>query len=177
MSWIMGDRYLSEAEMKNNAQEFINWARINIKGVTKEAVSALLGNLVQESTINPQLGERGGSGYGLFQWTPKSKLVNWCNSNGYHWNRPSGQLARFVYEANNGLQWFSNPTANPVNPPYSLKDFLSASDEVATMTRYFMWYYEHPSYDPEINMIAKRIRYAEYYFSDEGGLDWTGIAG
>lgn len=43
-------------------------------GYTKESAAGVVANLVAESGINPTRGEVGGSGYGIAQWTPKSKL-------------------------------------------------------------------------------------------------------
>lgn len=43
-------------------------------GYTKESTAGVIANLVAESGIDPTRGEVGGSGYGIAQWTPKSKL-------------------------------------------------------------------------------------------------------
>lgn len=43
-------------------------------GYTKESAAGVVANLVAESGIDPTRGEVGGSGYGIAQWTPKSKL-------------------------------------------------------------------------------------------------------
>lgn len=43
-------------------------------GYTKESTAGVIANLIAESGIDPTKGETGGSGYGIAQWTPKSKL-------------------------------------------------------------------------------------------------------
>ena len=63
---------------KLNAQYI--WKYLGARGWTLNAVAALLGNMEHESSINPGRGEVGGSGYGLVQWTPKSKFTLWCDS-------------------------------------------------------------------------------------------------
>ena len=56
------------------------------KGWTKNAICGMLGNMQGDSGIIADIEEReGGGGYGLVQWTPKSKLVNWANARGLNY--------------------------------------------------------------------------------------------
>lgn len=95
--WIKGNRYLSTGEQQNNAT--LVYAYLLDKGWTVNAIAGLLGNMQQESTICPDLDERGGSGYGLVQWTPKTNYTNWANANGYD-----------ITDGNYQLQWINEET-------------------------------------------------------------------
>lgn len=104
MSWISGNRYLSQSEMENNA--VLVYQYLASYGWTIEAISAVLGNMQSESSINPGIWEgltAFSGGYGLVQWTPYSKYKDWAGSG---W-MDNGDLecSRIVYEFNNGLQW------------------------------------------------------------------------
>lgn len=79
--WIKGDKYLSTGEQQNNAT--IIFSYLLDKGWSVNAIAGLLGNMQQESTMCPDLNERGGTGYGLVQWTPKRKYTGWCDLYGY----------------------------------------------------------------------------------------------
>lgn len=155
MSWIGGNRYLSRSEMENNALEV--WRFFGSRGWSANAVAALCANMQYESGINPGIWQSltaYSGGYGLVQWDPYTKYANWAGSN---WaNNGDLECQRIQYEADNGIQWFRNPSATPVNPPISFKEFTTSTLDLETLTSYFMWYYEHPSYDPEINKIAQR---------------------
>ena len=71
---------LSQSEMEVNATYIYSY--LNDMGWTLNSISALLGNLQAESTINPGRwqNENVGSnsnGYGLVQWTPATKYFEW----------------------------------------------------------------------------------------------------
>lgn len=145
LSWVKGNRYLDINEMKNNAEIIYNF--LSLKGWTLNSISAILGNMQSESTINPWIWEsleydNLSKGYGLTQWTPASKYIDWAGSD---WKNPDRELDRIVWEANNGQQWFSNPSAPIINPPLSFKEFTISNLDVVTLANYFLWYYEHPA--------------------------------
>ena len=80
---ISENRFLSVEEMKDNAQYILNY--FLDKGWSKNAICGMLGNMQTESTINPGIWQdlnEGNTvnGFGLVQWTPATKLINWCNS-------------------------------------------------------------------------------------------------
>ena len=51
-------------------------------GYSKAATAGVLGNLVAESGIDPKKGEySGGGGFGIAQWTPRSKIRAWLDAN------------------------------------------------------------------------------------------------
>lgn len=63
------------------------WDYLVSQGWSKTAVAGLLGNMQSESGIiadrweSDIVGNMSG-GYGLVQWTPASKYINWANANG-----------------------------------------------------------------------------------------------
>lgn len=144
MTWISKNNYLTLEEMQNNAK--LVWEYFHAKGWTINAVSAMLGNMQSESNINPGIWENLTvdplNGYGLVQWTPSTKYIEWAGG-GYE----SGykQCERIQYEADNGIQWFRNPQAPIVEPPLTFKEFTTSTLEVEVLANYFLWYYEHPT--------------------------------
>lgn len=57
------------------------WDFLVSRGWTKQSVAGILGNIQSESGLNPDIWS-GDGGYGLVQWTPGSKLIDWCDSLG-----------------------------------------------------------------------------------------------
>ena len=159
-TWVTGNRYLTQSEMDNNAT--IVWDVLGGAGWSLNAVSGMLGNMQSESNINPGLWEsldegNLNGGYGLTQWTPASKYIDWAGA-GYD----SGykQLDRIVWEKDTGNQWFRNPAAPIVNPPITFAEFSVSTEAVATLAYYFLWYYEHPA---NINQPQRATQAAYYY--------------
>ena len=129
--------------MRINALEVYNY--FSALGWSLNAICALLGNMETESTINPGIWEGlkvdTSRGYGLVQWTPATKYIDWAGEgyeDGYK------QCERIQYEVDNGLQWFSNPSVTMPDPPITFKEFTVSELDVTTLANYFLWYYEHP---------------------------------
>lgn len=137
MAWIKGNRYLSTAEMQNNAMMIK--AYLAGKGWSLNAIAGLLGNMESESTINPGIwqslivGSGGGGGYGLVQWTPWTNYTNWADSHGYAWDDGSAQLKWIDEETETFGQWiptsaynfsFSNFKVSLESPEYLASAFL-----------------------------------------------------
>lgn len=183
MPWISGNRYLTESEMQNNAEIIYDYY-IN-QGIPLETISALLGNMEVESTINPELVEVGAlnPGFGLVQWTPQTDLINACNGLGLSpYNSGDVQIQVIVQEILNNpsiqAQWFSsqpyisryyNSGATPDMIGITGQQFLTnqmnwTPDKLAIL---FMSAYERPSYNPIENhyilRIAKAIKWYNYF--------------
>lgn len=79
--WHSNNSYLTIGQMRNNAA--LVFDNLIERDWSNNAIYALLGNMQQESTINPGLNEKGGGGYGLVQWTPKSNYTNWADQHDY----------------------------------------------------------------------------------------------
>ncbi|MBL1226611.1 phage tail spike protein [Enterococcus sp. BWR-S5] len=131
-------------EQEKNAWQI--WQFFKAKGWTEEAIAGMLGNMQSESGIMPDIDEiSGGGGYGLVQWTPKSKLVNWCNEKGLDYRTLDAQCQRIQWEVENNVQWFANPQ-RPDLTDISFVQFTKLTD-VKLAADYFIAFYEHPA-DP-----------------------------
>lgn len=169
MPWISKNNYLSLSEMQNNAVLVRDY--LYARGWSINAISGMLGNMQSESNINPGIWEsltvNYSRGYGLVQWTPATKYIDWANEQGLQYDDGYSQLQRIIYEKDNGLQWFENPAVTPSEPPISFAEFSVSTLPVATLADYFIWYYEHPA-DP---FQPARATQAEYWFEYLTGIE------
>lgn len=142
---ISGDSEpLSRAEMNENAN-YIRSFLINA-GWSINSISALLGNLEAESTMNPgrwQSDNVGSisNGYGLVQWTPATKYLSWCSEQGL--SDPSemdSNLKRILYELENNIQWIATNSYN-----MSFKEFSISNLPVSELAKAFLLCYERPA--------------------------------
>lgn len=147
-------------------------------GWTKESLSALCGNMRHESSLNPDMYEYGYSwdsnrGYGLVQWTPRSKYWDWAVDRGLSPRSGDSQLARIDYEVDNNIQWFNNPNA-PEFDGVSFAEFRAGSGmSVDTLTKCFMAKYEHPNWSAGTSSLSDRRAFALRCYNE---LDWTGTS-
>lgn len=86
MAWTIGNFYLSESQMQDNAYEVYSF--FSGRGWTLNAIAGILGNMESESNINPGVWQNLDSynynlGFGLVQWTPATNYTNWATNNGY----------------------------------------------------------------------------------------------
>lgn len=174
MSWISKEgKLLTSSESLQNAQLVAN--HFGGTDWTAESISALCGNMRHESTINPDLSEFGYSwssdrGYGLVQWTPRSKYWNWAVSNGLDPRSGDSQLSRIDYEVDNNIQWIAKSS---VFNSLTFKEFRTNSKglSVAQLTEAFTWGYERPNATAGANSMPARVAFAETCYST---LDFTG---
>lgn len=170
MAWVSGNYYLGQTDMENNALIIAQYGYAH--GWTKNAISAILGNMQAESSINPGIWEGlnpYGGGYGLVQWTPYTKYSDWATAQGYSWqDNGDAELARISYEAQNNLQWFYNAEIG-IAPPITFQQFLSSTLPVNDLSNYWLWFYEHPA-DPYTGTQAYRqgLSNAWYNFIPDG---------
>lgn len=173
MSWIIDyQRWLSESESLNNAQQVAN----HFKGTdwTKESLSAMCGNMRHESSINPDMYEYGydwsaDRGYGLVQWTPRSKYWDWAVSQGLEPRSGDSQLARIDYEVANNIQWI--PRSDYENMTFAQFRQNSGSWSVEYLTEAFTWSYERPNTTAGWDSMPDRKAFALRCFNE---IDWTG---
>ena len=153
-NWIGGNRFLSLTDQISNAQNVVDY--LSALGWHAGAIIGTVVNMSNESSLNPQIWEGltvdTSGGYGLVQWTPATKLINWCNDRGLDYTDGDAQLQRINYEAQNGLQWGANgylPDSAmpdlPYNPPVTFSQYTQIDDAVLA-TRYWLAYYERPAY-------------------------------
>lgn len=175
MAWISKTGLLTTSEMKNNAKIFGDV--FSGLGYNIDTIAALAGNAQAESTINPELNEVGGGGYGLFQWTPKSDLIGACNQLGINpYTDGSIQcqcLDGELFTLRN--QWYtSRAFISPYYRSGATSDMIGITpeqfksntmgwnpDKLAIL---FMAAYERPSYDPATNHAEKRASNANYWY-------------
>ena len=156
---ITGNRYLNREEMLNNAEYIYSY--LTPLGWTKEAISAMLGNMETESTINPGIWQNldeGNTalGLGLVQWTPATKLINWSNN----YIQMDTQLDRIEWEVINGDQWIATS-----DYPLSFSEFKSSTLDPYYLGMAFLRNYERPA-DPN---QPERGEQAVYWFNNLTG--------
>lgn len=107
---------LTLAEIEENAIEI--WSQLTQTGWEIAPICAVLGNMQQESGLNPAQMQHGypvGSttgGYGLVQWTPASKYYDWCRQNNY--SIYDGFWQVYNVNTNVGGQYKAHPTTYPL---------------------------------------------------------------
>ena len=70
---------LTQAQMESNAEYIYKF--LEKQGFTKQAACGVLGNMQQESGLNPgiwQATDNLSKGYGLVQWTPATYILTWA---------------------------------------------------------------------------------------------------
>lgn len=136
-------RPLTQDEMKINAAYIYNY--LGSRGWTANAIAGMLGNFEAESTINPgryQGDVASGAGWGLAQWTPKTKYTNWCDENGLVWHHMDSALLRIIYEFENGIQYDNTPD----DSDYGIKsqEFMTSNESPSWLAGCFVLNYEKP---------------------------------
>lgn len=183
-SWISRADGLTPKEMENNANIVINTYRA--MGYNDMTIAGILGNMQNESSINPEREEvGGGGGYGLVQWTPQSVLISHCATLGLSpYNSGDVQLQVLDAELQKVAsvnKWYTTQAfINPYKPSGATDDMVGitgkqfktnsmnwSADKLALM---FMVGYERPSYDPETNHIDKRKADALTWYEYMGGV-------
>ena len=109
-------------------------------------------------------------GYGLVQWTPRSKYWDWAVSNGLDPYSGNSQLARINYEVDNNIQWIAKDS---VFNGLTFAEFRTNSRglTVNELTEAFTWGYERPNREFGLESMPDRIAFAIRAFNE---LDWTG---
>lgn len=181
MAWISGyQNWLSESEALNNAQMVVS----HFIGTdwTKGSLSALCGNMRHESSLNPDMYEFGydwdaNRGYGLVQWTPRSKYWDWAVDRSFNPRSGDAQLERIDYEVEQNIQWI--PNGHALRYGESDKYDMSFAEfrantfnySVQSLTEAFMWNYEGPAYSAGLGSLSDRQAFAVKCYQT---LDWTG---
>lgn len=178
MSWHNGYRvWLSEKQSLENAQKVVDFLYTDKKDWSKESICALIGNMRHESSINPNMYEYGydwgaDRGFGLVQWTPRSKFWNWGSAKGYSESQlrsGDAQLARIDYEVDNNIQWI--PKSSNFNG-LTFKEFRTNSRKLSVedLTEAFTWGYERPNERAGNESMPARKAFAKRSLEE---LDWS----
>lgn len=167
---INNTRPLTEEESKKNWLAF--WQFFKAKGWTANAVSGILGNSYYESTVNPNRWEGdipfaqpvASRGYGLVQWTPWTKIIDWLTEKGYYPDVSKfglGECERIQWEMENNQQWIATTTY-----PESFRDFSISTKDPYTLAIEFLANYERPA-DPNQPQRGTKAREIYDYIKDK----------
>ena len=161
MSWevkVGTDVYLTQSQMENNAKLFKQY--FQSKGVTLESICGMLGNIQQESGLNPGIKQTAStsSGWGLIQWTPSTVLTDWCNTYGYAWYDGDAQCLRIWSEGTNemGAGGTFIPTAEY---PYTWSEFCALTN-VDEATKAYLYERERAGGEK----LENRLEYARKWY-------------
>lgn len=121
---------------------------LKTKGFTDEGAAGILGNLQQESNVNPKSVESNGEGYGLVQWSfeRKTSLINFAKKNNKPWQDVDLQIDFLFKELEAGYK--------------PLIAYLQKTTDVTEATVKFENQFERAG----IKMMDKRIAYAKGHF-------------
>ena len=105
----------------------------------------MLGNMQAESSINPSIWQNldeGNTslGFGLVQWTPATKYLNWCYENDLEPSSMDSNLQRILWEVENKKQWISTS-----DYPMSFQEFTTSTESPDYLARAFLYNYERPA--------------------------------
>lgn len=181
MKWYNDyQKWLSPGQSLHNAQNIINLLYVDGKDWSKESLSAMLGNMRHESSINPNMSEYGYSwgadrGFGLVQWTPRSKYWNWALQQGFkesELRNGEAQVSRIEYEIDNNIQYIANGHQRRYGREekynFSFTDFRKNTHNLSVnqLTEAFMWNYEGPNYTAGSNSLNDRQAFANRVFNE-----------
>lgn len=158
--YYSGNFYLTLSQMQVNAQYIYNY--LIVRGWTSNSICGMLGNMQSESTINPDLWESFDIGnmelgYGLVQWTPAPKYLDWCSARGLNPALMESNLDRIQYEIDNGLQWIPTSQYN-----YSFQTFKESLDSPYDLGIAFLRNYERPKEINQTNRGTQAMYWYEY---------------
>lgn len=125
--------------------------RLLSAGFTPQAAAGVIGNLIQESNINPSAVQPGGPGRGIMQWSKGDrwdKLQRWAMING---KNPMGLDTQ--------VDWMLKEMSD-----YGVLSSMKRMTDIALATKYFEGTMEKAG----IKEMERRIRYANETFSKFG---------
>ena len=152
------DDYLNEKQMRLNATLIYKY--LSLEGWSHNAICAMLGNMQQESNINPGMNQRGGPAYGLVQWDPATKYTDWAQQNGYAKNSMRGQLNYLTYSMQpNQWEWFRWEDY----PYLPSNEFITSNLGVDYLTAVVFYGYERV-FDHTLGIrIQYALQWSEYF--------------
>ncbi|CDM69261.1 Hypothetical protein CM240_2104 [Clostridium bornimense] len=142
------------------------------KGWTSNSICGMLGNMQVESGIIADIDEiSGGGGYGLVQWTPKSKLTSWAKEKSLNYKTVDTQCRRIQWELENNKQYiktsdypltFKAFTQSTKSPTYLAKAFLANYERPANYNQPKRWAYAEKWYDTLAKGLSNNTKSATY---------------
>ena len=160
MSWIVHvgvNQYLTQAEKDNNALEFYNF--FAPRGYTLESICGMLGNIDQESNVNPGFQDSTSinDSWGLIMWYPFANYIWWFQLHGWDWYDGVAQCEKIAEE----IESNRDPWSPTTQYPYSGQEFMQLTNVELCVRAYFA---ERERGDPDQAMMPHRIDCANYYY-------------
>ena len=142
----------SSNEKRSN--ENIVWDYLIEQGYSAIQVAGIIGNMYQESGVNPSRNESNGIGFGLVQWSfgRRQQLESYASSRGKSASDIYVQLEFLVKELREGKQ-LRGTYAEQFANPYSVDQATEA----------FCWGFERPHKDHANMANRKKQAWAAYY--------------
>lgn len=153
---------LTTAQMEANVQVLFNVIADKFPSWRVEAIAALCGNAQSEGALNPNQWQYGYNkdpeqGYGLWQWTPATKFLDWCTENSYPNNDILHQVLRLEFERETKIQYYKTDKY-----PFSFTSFLEEEHSVDELARAWLYNYERPK-DPASSESIRVERSNRWY--------------
>lgn len=130
--------------MSNNAAYAYSW--LVAQGFRPNAAAGIVGNLIQESGVNPKSNQVGGPGRGIAQWSEGARwdsLLAWARQRGKEPENLDTQLEFMLHEMR----------------AYGMLEKMKGMVNIASATRYFMDTFERPA--AWAANLEGRINYAQ----------------
>lgn len=145
------------------------WDFFITKGWSKEAIAGMLGNMQSESEIMADCWESGkvgnmNVGYGLVQWTPATKYIDWAKNNELVYQDVISQCKRIEWEVVNKQQW--------IHPSMTFRQFTQLTSSPEQCALLFITHYERPL-NPNQPKRQTQARYWYNQFVNESGNETT----
>lgn len=172
----LGGGSVSSSMASGNSNEAKAWNFFKSQGFNDNAVAGILGNLKQESNLNPNAKQYGGGpGRGIAQWSVGGRwdqLVKWAKANKKNeWDLQT-QLEYLLLEIN-GSGNVDKTGFQLLNKKFGGMAGFKNSANVETAMKIFEKSYERagkPNYD-------NRLKYANQYKQQYGGVSVAGAGG
>lgn len=165
------------ADFSGNSNAEVVWNFCMSQGFTRQAAAGIIGNMQQESGVDPAACQGGGGpGRGLLQWeTGSSRFSSLCqfaSERGTDWTDIQAQLLFFVQEApsqfdaytGNGVYTYPSGAVAWIAEKMTFDQFKALTD-LPWATEAFERVYTRGS----IPMMEKRIAYAQAAYDQFGG--------
>ena len=170
---------LDAEKQKFNGKAFVNYFKSISKNTWSDnSIVAMLCNIASESHVNPmqsQLG--GGSGYGLTQWTPKTKLQKRAKLLGYEstYNTMLAECSVIDAERTNKNGEFGQWSVRNSNYGLSFDAFATSNQPVRYLVGCFLCSYEGASdqseseIDRRYNGVGTGVTHTDWEQIVDGG--------
>lgn len=144
-------------------------------GYSKASAAGVLGNVQAESGFNPALGEKGGAGYGLAQWTPRSKIRAWFDSHGLNGVPDSdadGQIRMLVETVESSFNDHYYSTVTNIDKKKTLLETWRTAPDARTAAIAYMAGWERPNWG--LRHEDTRVDAANQFYSSKelGEITW-----